>query len=117
MAKHGEWNQKGASFSDKTAKKEYGVRQDFIVTGIQAGHLEYKQGSVWGNPYFRILRSQLESYVVLELGADYLVDIKRKAELQKVKMEITSLKKRLRELETRKGDLESETPVPMLGNL
>jgi hypothetical protein len=29
------------------------VSQDFIVKGIQTGKLEYRQGSVWGNPYLR----------------------------------------------------------------
>ena len=61
MAEYGEWNRKGATLSDKTAKKEYGVSRDFIVKGIRVGRLEYREGSVWGNPYIRILRSQLES--------------------------------------------------------
>ena len=39
---------------------EYGVSQDFIVKGIQTGKLEYRQGVIWGNPYLRVLRSQLE---------------------------------------------------------
>jgi hypothetical protein len=62
MAEYGEWNRKGATLSDVTAKAEYGVSQDFIVKGIQTGKLEYRQGSVWGNPYLRVLRSQLEKY-------------------------------------------------------
>ena len=53
MAEYGEWNRKGATLSDKTAKNEYGVDLDFIVKGIQAGRLEYREGSVWGNPYLR----------------------------------------------------------------
>ena len=68
MAEYGEWNRKGASLSDKTAKKEYGVSRDFIVKGIQTGRLEYRNGSVWGNPYIKILRSQLEQYIAEELG-------------------------------------------------
>lgn len=46
MAEYGEWNRKGATLSDVTAKAEYGVSQDFIVKGIQTGKLEYRQGSV-----------------------------------------------------------------------
>lgn len=42
MAEYGEWNRKGASLSDKTAKKEYGVSRDFIVKGIRAGRFEYR---------------------------------------------------------------------------
>ncbi len=63
MAEHGEWTRKGAVLSDVTAQKEYGVTREFIVEGIKAGKLEFREGSVWGNPYFRILRSQLEQYI------------------------------------------------------
>ena len=36
MAEYGEWNRKGASLSDVTAKKEYGVDREFIIKGINA---------------------------------------------------------------------------------
>jgi hypothetical protein len=49
MAGYGEWNRKEATLSDVTAQKEYGVSRDFIVRGIKAGKLEYRQGSIWGN--------------------------------------------------------------------
>ena len=55
MAEYGEWNRKGAALSEVTAEKEYGVTRDFIVKGIQAGKLEYRDGAVWGNPYLRVL--------------------------------------------------------------
>jgi hypothetical protein len=51
MAAHGEWSLKGATVSDVTATKEYGVSRDFIVEGIRAGRLEYREGAAWGNPY------------------------------------------------------------------
>src|SRR4030042_1593790 len=63
MAEYGEWNRKGATLSDVTAKKEYGVSRDFIVKGIRAGKLEYRHGSIWGNPYLRVLRRQLGQYI------------------------------------------------------
>ena len=50
MAEDGEWNRKGAVLSDVTAVKEYGVTRDFIVSGIEAGKLEYREGSIYGNP-------------------------------------------------------------------
>ena len=76
MAEFGEWNRKGAVLSEVTAEKEYGVTRDFIVKGIQAGKLEYRDGAVWGNPYLRVLRSQLERYIVAQLGSEYLVSKK-----------------------------------------
>jgi hypothetical protein len=106
MAEYGEWNRQGATLSDVTAKKEYGVDHDFIVKGIRAGKLEYRQGAVWGNPYLRLLRSQLERYIAEELGADYLARGKNQTELRKIKQEITDLKHRLDVLEARRAVLE-----------
>lgn len=106
MAGHGEWNRKGATLSDVTAEAEYGVSRDFIVKGIKAGKLEYRDGTIWGNPYFRILRSQLEKYIDGELGEAYLVKVKSEAELRGIKKEMSDLKKKLKALEGRKADLE-----------
>ena len=106
MAVHGEWNQKGATLSDVTAQKEYGVSRDFIVKGIRAGKLEYRQGSIWGNPYLRVLRSQLETYIAECHGSAHLLDEKAKTELRKTKREIASLKKKLGALQTRREELE-----------
>ncbi len=106
MAEYGEWNRKGATLSDVTAKSEYGVDRDFIVKGIQASRLEYRDGVIWGNPYLKILRSQLEKYVAEELGEDYLVRVKSQTELHRIKKEISALKKKLNMLQDRKIQLE-----------
>ncbi len=106
MAEYGEWNRKGATLSDVTAKDEYGVNRDFIITSIEAGKLEYRQGSIWGNPYLRILRSQLEKYIAEQLGTEYLMKVKNQTELRKIKKEMTELKKRLDTLQCRKTALE-----------
>src|SRR5262245_51377526 len=106
MAEYGEWNRKGATLSDVTAQKEYGVTRDFLVKGIRAGKLEYREGSIWGNPYLRVLRSQLERYIEEELGPQNLKSRKTQAELRKVKKEIAALKKKLTALQSRKAELE-----------
>ena len=106
MAEYGEWNRKGATLSDVTARKEYGVDQDFIVKGIRSGKLEYRQGAVWGNPYLRVLRSQLEQYIAEQLGPDRLSSAKDQTELRKIKKEMADLKKRLAELQARKTEIE-----------
>ena len=106
MAEYGEWNRKGATLSDVTAKKEYGVDREFIVKGIRAGKLEYREGVIWGNPYLRLLRSQLEKYIAEELGQDRLSSVKKQLELRKIKKEIANLKKRLNELQARRMELE-----------
>ena len=107
MAEYGEWNRKGATLSDATAKKEYGIDHDFIVQGIRAGQLEYRQGAIWGNPYLRLLRRQLEQYIAEQRGADTLLRSKNQTELRNVKKEIADLKNRLHVLEARRAELES----------
>ena len=106
MAEYGEWNRKGAVLSDVTAQKEYGVTRDFIVKGVQAGELEFREGAVWGNPYLRVLRSQLERYIVAQLGSEYLVSKKSNNELRAIRKEIANIKKKLAILEARKAALE-----------
>ena len=106
MAEYGEWNRKGATLSDVTAKKEYEVDRDFILKGIRAGKLEYREGVMWGNPYLRLLRSQLEKYIAEELGQDSLSKEKNKTELRIIKRDIIQAKRRLKELEARKLELE-----------
>jgi len=107
MAEYGEWNRKGSALSDVTAKAEYGVSRDFIVKGIQTGKLEYRDGAIWGNPYLRVLRSQLEKYIAEGLGEEYLRRVKNQTELRRVKKEISDLKKRLEGLQARRNELES----------
>lgn len=106
MAEYGEWNRKGATLSDITAKKEYDVDRHFIIKGIDAGKLEYHHGVIWGNPYIKILRSQLEEYIASELGPEYLANVKNKLELRKIKNDISDIEKRLKALQIRKIELE-----------
>jgi hypothetical protein len=106
MAEYGEWNQKGATLTDVTAKAEYGVNRDFIIKGIRTGKLEYRHGSVWGNIYLRVLRSQLKKYIADELSPEYLAKVKNKSELREIKKEIYQIKKRLEKLQIRKLEIE-----------
>jgi coenzyme F420-reducing hydrogenase delta subunit len=106
MAEYGEWSRKGATLSHVTARKEYGVDEDFIVTGINAGKLEYREGAVHGNPYIRVLRRQLEAYIVEELGDEYLRCWQAKTELRDITREMAELRKRLDELEARRAQIE-----------
>jgi hypothetical protein len=122
MAEYGEWNRKGASLSDKTARKEYKVDQEFIIKGVEAGKLEFRYSSVWGSPFIRILRRQLEEYITSELGPEYLAKARGKIELQKIKKEIAEIEQELIVLSTRKAELaakkaklEESMPTPASG--
>jgi hypothetical protein len=83
-----------------------GVNKEFIIKGIHSGKLEYRDGAMWGNFYLRLLRSQLEAYIVEELGPEYLSRLKYETELGKVKKEITSHTRKLSTLQKRKTELE-----------
>ena len=53
-----EWQRKGATLSDKTARKEFGLTQEEIVRAIRAGTLRYRLNSVFGNPFLRLLHDE-----------------------------------------------------------
>jgi len=55
------WNQKGAALSDKSARMEFGLTQEQIIDAIKCGKLQYRQNHMHGNPYFRLLRVEVES--------------------------------------------------------
>ena len=106
MAEYGEWNRKGATLSDKTARKEYKVDQEFIIKGIEAGKLECRYACVWGSPFIKILRRQLEEYIAAELGSEYLEKARGKNELRKIKKEIAEIEQKISVLQARKAELE-----------
>ena len=107
MAEYGEWSRKKATLSEVTARKEYGVDSAFIVKGINAGKLEYREGAIHGNPYIRVLRRQLEAYIAEELGDDHLRSRQEQTELRELTREIAALRKRLDQLETRRAQIEA----------
>jgi hypothetical protein len=106
MAEHGEWNRKGATLSDVTARKEYGVSRDFIVQGIRAGNLEYRVGSVWGNPYLRFCAVSLSGTSSNNLGRTIWSAKRGATELPKINKDIAALKKKLTALQSRKSKIE-----------
>jgi hypothetical protein len=69
MAEYGEWVRRCGPQRGDNPERIWGD-PDFIVKGIQAGKLELREGAVWGNPSLRILRSQLELYIVQQFGSE-----------------------------------------------
>jgi 3'-phosphoadenosine 5'-phosphosulfate sulfotransferase len=67
-----EWQRKGATLSDKTASKEFGLTHDAIVAAIRAGKLQCRRNSAHGNPFLRLLRREVEALVKQQQGDDYL---------------------------------------------
>ena len=100
-----EWQRKNATLSDKTAREEFGLTQEEIVKAIRAGKLQYRVNSIYGNPYFRLLRREVEALVKNECGGDYLRDRQAQTELRRINRELKRLKSEIAALEERKSQL------------
>ena len=100
-----EWQRVGATLSDKTARKEFGLTQNEIVQAIRAGKLQYRRNSVFGNPFLRLLRREVEALVKQKHGDNYLKDQQAKTELARINRELKRLKTQIAALEERKSKL------------
>jgi hypothetical protein len=100
-----EWQRKGATLSDKSARKEFGLTDEEIVRAIQAGQLQYRLNSIYGNPFLRLLRSEVEALVKKKRGARYLRDRQAKRELARINRELRRLNTQIAALEERKSEL------------
>jgi len=100
-----EWQRKGATLSDKTAREEFDLTQDESVRAIRAGTLQYREGSMYGNPWLRLLRRQVEALVRQRHGNDYLKDRQAKTELARINRELRRLKAQMAVLEKRRSKL------------
>ena len=101
------WGQKNATLSDKSAEKEYGLSRKEIIDAINAGELQFREGSMHGNPWYRLLRIEVEKLVEKKSGLTYLKEKKTKKELAAINKELKDLNKRISELEKRKSELIS----------
>ena len=102
------WSTKGATLSNKSALKEYGLTWDEIVEAINAGKLQYRQNSAHGNPFLRLIRSEVEALVDEKHGPDFLKQKKLNKELKQLKRDIKKLKTELKTLEARKTEVLAE---------
>jgi hypothetical protein len=100
-----EWTRQGATLSDTTAQKEFGLTWDEIVRAIRAGNLQYREHSMHGNPWLRLLRREVEALVSAKHGHDYLKDRQAKTELVRINRELKRLRNEIAALEKRKSKL------------
>ncbi len=101
------WIKKGATLSDKSARKEFGLTQEEIIEGIRGGKLHYHENSVFGNPFLRLIRSEVEAFVDEKHGSNYLKNKKIKKELAQINKELKMLKIQVATLELKKSALLS----------
>lgn len=99
------WTTKGATLSHKSAEKEFGLTFDEIVAAIRAGKLQYRENSIYGAPFLRLIRSEVEALVDERYGKDYLNKKKWKKELAEINRTLKELKSQTLSLENRKAEL------------
>ena len=102
------WTQKGATLSDKSARQEFGLTQEEIYAAIRAGKLQYREQYMHGNPWFRLLRHEVEALVSEKSGKDHLQKKKQQKELADLNKEARKLKTRLAAIERRRAELMKE---------
>ncbi|MEA3458795.1 MAG: hypothetical protein U9R21_08985, partial [Candidatus Thermoplasmatota archaeon] len=86
------WSRKGATLSDKSARKEFGLAQEEIIEAIRSGKLQYRNNNMFGNPYFKLIRSEVETFVDEKYGSNYVKEKKIKKELAQIKKELRRFK-------------------------
>ena len=103
-----EWQRKGATLSDKTARDEFGLTQDEIFDAIDAGKLQYRPAAMHGNPWLRLLRREVEDLARSLHGERYLQGQQARTELARVNRELKQLRAQLAALEERRSVLLAE---------
>ena len=99
------WTRKGATLSDKSARQEFGLTQQEIVAAIRAGKLQFREGNMHGNPWFRLLRHEVEALVKEKGGQNHLNQKKLQKELADLDKEARKIKTRLKAIERRRAEL------------
>ena len=99
------WTRKGTTLSNKSAQKEFGLTFEEIVEGIRAGKLQYRENSVYGSPFLRLIRQEVEALVSEKYGDEHLKKRKLNKELAEVNKTLRQLKSQTLSLEKRKAEL------------
>jgi len=105
-----EWQRKGATLSNVTAGKEFGLTDDEILQAVRKGRLPWREGSAHGNPYLRLLRREVEAMVRRRHGDAYMKDRKARSELARIDRELRRLRSQISDLEKRQAQLSAVVP-------
>lgn len=97
-----QWLKKGATLSHKNACKEFDLTEDEVIEAMKAGKFQYRLNYAHGNPYYRLLRIEVESLAQQLHGSKGVKTQEIKHKLRKINQEINSLKRKLTSLEKRK---------------
>lgn len=102
-----EWTAPGATLSHKNAAKEFGLTEEDIIRAIKEGTLHYQIAHAHGNPYYRIVRAEVEALVLKLYGSDYFRQQQLKKRQDDIDREIRKLKRRIKALEKERLSLSA----------
>jgi len=102
-----EWTKKNGTLSHKNAQKEFGLTEDEIIDELRSGRMQFKVNYAHGNPYYRLLRSEVEAYVTGKYGDGHLKRKQYQNELSKINSELRKIKSRQKKLQARKDELKA----------
>lgn len=100
-----QWTEKGGTLSHKNACKEFGLTEDEVLAAMNAGKFQFRLNYAHGNPYYRMLRAEVESLATELRGSKAVEDQEIKFKLKKINREINSLHRQLSSLEKEKAEL------------
>lgn len=99
------WNKQGATLSHKNASKEFGLSENEILLAMRAGKLQYQVNYAHGNPYYKLLRSEVKSLAEEMYGKENVEKQGVRHELALITKQINSLKRQLVALEKQKIEI------------
>ena len=104
----GAWNIKGGTLSDKSARKEFGLTQSEIIKAINRGDLQYRVNSIHGNPFLRLIRSEVEALIEKRHGGTHLKQKKLQKELVEIDNALRLLERDMARLRKRRTVLVAD---------
>ena len=102
-----EWTAPGVTQSHKNAAKEFGLPEQEIIEAIRSGTLNYQIAYAHGNPYYKVVRAEVEALAVERYGLNFLHEYQLKKRQDDIDREIRKLKRRINALEKEKESLAS----------
>lgn len=91
------WSSRYETLSVNSAVKEYGLTKQLVESWIHGGKIQFREQFAHGNPYFKILRKEVESMAKQNLGETQLAHNMLLSDLKRTQRNIRKLKKELEE--------------------
>ena len=99
---------RGGTLSDTSAQKEFGLTREEIIKAINRGDLQYRVQSTYGNPFLRLIRSEVEAWVEKRHGGSHLKQKKIQTEVTQIDKDLRRLEKQIAGLRKKRAELVAD---------